>query len=200
MGILCNSAGSDFDMVINNISCASVRANSTRTPNAIAMANSKTASDMYLYSYNNRVYLNKGENEIKVLVNPRAEDGQFIVDIDYFDFILKEAGANEPELAVTGVIYNGFDSAPQAGANSVDFILSNPSPFEAQDACVIAAVYNDYGLKNVYTESANVAAGSETPVYLSGLRYENGDTVKIFVWRMSDLKPLASGVYVYEGE
>lgn len=197
LGMLCNSSGSDFDMVINNVRHSSVRSNSTRTTNAIASSSSGAASDMYLYSYNSRVYLAKGSNDITVYVKPRSGDSQLIVDIDYFDFNLKEADATEPELAITGVVYNGFDNAPQAGTNGVEFCLTNTSPFNSGDVYVIAAVYGAEGLKDAQLETTSVATGVDEYVSISNLTYESGDTIKIFAWRKADLRPLVSGIYTY---
>ncbi|MBQ7794858.1 MAG: hypothetical protein IJ366_10135, partial [Clostridia bacterium] len=198
MGLLCNSSGSNFDMGINNVRYSSVRANSTRTTNAIASSSSTAASDMYLYSYNNRVYLTEGTNEITVYVKPRTDDGAYIVDIDYFDFNLKEAGADDPVLTISNVTYNGVDAAPTAGTNDVELNLSNITPFDTGDIYVIAAVYDAGVLKNAYVETASVGAGeSDIPVTFSGLTYESGNTINIFAWGKTNIAPLAKEIYTY---
>lgn len=194
MGIFANGAGSDFDVTLDDSTYSAVRSNSTRTANAIAAANSKAAADMYLYSYNYRVYLKEGINEMTVTVQPRSEDGQYIVDLDYFDFNFKEEGELEPRLELAEVTYNGGSTAPEAGSNTVGFTVKNTTPAKAENVMVYAAVYDADMLTDVKIGTlAAVAANSSEQLEIENLNFAEGNTVKIFIWDTNN-KPFFGAV------
>lgn len=197
MGIFANDAGSDFDVTLDGSTYSAVRSNSTRTANAIAAANSKAAADMYLYSYNYRVYLKEGLNEMTVTVQPRSNDGQYIADLDYFDFNFKEEGELEPRLELAEVTYNGGSNAPEAGSNTVGFTVKNATPAKAENVMVYAAVYDADMLTDVKIGTlAAVAANSSEQLEIENLNFAEGNTVKIFIWS-NDLKPLCTRAYSF---
>ena len=197
MGIFANGAGSDFDVTLDGSTYSAVRSNSTRTANAIAAANSKAAADMYLYSYNYRVYLKEGINEMTVTVQPRSNDGQYIADLDYFDFNFKEEGELEPRLELAEVTYNGGSTMPEAGSNTVGFTVKNTTPAKAENVMVYAAVYDADMLTDVKIGTlAAVAANSSEQLEIENLNFAEGNTVKIFIWS-NDLKPLCTRAYSF---